>query len=72
MLEASEGDEALRFVEAYSGQAINLLLTDVVLPQLGGRSLAAYVAACYRGPVTSGYAEHGIVHHGQLDQSADV
>jgi two-component system cell cycle sensor histidine kinase/response regulator CckA len=73
VLEASEGDEALRFVKAYSGQAINLLLTDVVMPRLGGRSLAAYMAACFPGIkvlFTSGYAEHGIVHHGQLDQSA--
>jgi CheY-like chemotaxis protein len=72
VLEASEGDEALRLAKAYSGRAIDLLLTDVVMPQLGGRSLAAYMAACFPGIkvlFTSGDAEHGIVHHGQLDQS---
>ena len=30
VLEASEGDEALRFAKAYTGPAIDLLLTDVV------------------------------------------
>jgi two-component system, cell cycle sensor histidine kinase and response regulator CckA len=73
VLEASDGDEALRFVKTYSGHAIDLLLTDVVMPRLGGRSLATYMAACFPGIkvlFTSGYAEQGIVHHGQLDQSA--
>jgi PAS domain S-box-containing protein len=73
VLEASEGDEALRFARGYAGPAINLLLTDVVMPRLGGRSVAAYLRTCFPGIkvlFTSGYAEHGIVHHGQLDQGA--
>jgi PAS domain S-box-containing protein len=73
VLEASEGDEALRFVQAHSGLAINLLFTDVVLPKRGGRSLAAHVAACFPGIkvlFTSGYTEHGIAQHEPLDQSA--
>ena len=72
VLEASEGDEALRFINAYKGPAINLLLTDVIMPRLGGRSLAAYMAASFpdiKILFTSGYAEHGIVHQGQLDPS---
>jgi CheY-like chemotaxis protein len=70
VLQASEGDEALRFIQAYTGPSIDLLLTDVVMPRLGGRSLAAHMAACFpkiKVLFTSGYAEHGIVNQGQLD-----
>ena len=35
VLEASDGDEALRFIKTYSGSAIDLLLTDVVMPAPG-------------------------------------
>jgi two-component system, cell cycle sensor histidine kinase and response regulator CckA len=71
VLEASEGDEALRLAQAHAGRAIDLLLTDVVMPRLSGRSLAEYMAIGFPGIkvlFTSGYAERGIVHHGQLDQ----
>ena len=39
MLEASDGDEALRMVEQAPG-AIHLLITDLVMPRLGGCELA--------------------------------
>jgi PAS domain S-box-containing protein len=72
VLEASEGDEALRFINAYKGPGIDLLLTDVIMPRLGGRSLAAQMAASFPNIkilFTSGYAEHGVMHQGQLDPS---
>jgi CheY-like chemotaxis protein len=33
VLEASDGDAALRFIKGYSGRSIDLLLTDVVMPR---------------------------------------
>jgi CheY-like chemotaxis protein len=71
VLEATDGDEALSVIKAHAGAPIDLLLTDVVMPKLGGRSLAEYVALRYPGIkvlFTSGYAERGITHHGRLDQ----
>lgn len=39
MLAAADGSDALRFVEAAS-HTIDLLITDAVMPQISGRSLA--------------------------------
>jgi PAS domain S-box-containing protein len=59
VLEASDGDEALRIGQAHRGP-IHLLLTDVVMPRMGGRELADRLAAA-RGEMkvlyVSGYAE---------------
>lgn len=73
VLQAGDGDEALRLAQSHPGQAIDLLLTDVVMPRLSGRTLAEYLAVRFPGIkvlFTSGYAERGIVNHGQLDHQA--
>jgi signal transduction histidine kinase len=66
VLEASNGREALRVSEAHAGP-IELLLTDVIMPQMSGRELANEL-----GPIRpqmkvlylSGYIEDSIVRHG--------
>ena len=40
MLEASSGDEALALFESHDGE-IDLLLTDIVMPEMGGADLAS-------------------------------
>jgi PAS domain S-box-containing protein len=73
VLEAREGDEALGLAKAYAGPSIDLLLTDVVLPRRGGWALAESIAADFphiKVLFTSGYAEQGIVQHGQIERSA--
>jgi PAS domain S-box-containing protein len=72
ILEASDGSDALRIVESYQGK-IELLLTDVVMPRIGGRELAAQLATRFpqlRVIYMSGYAEYGVKGHGILHENA--
>jgi PAS domain S-box-containing protein len=70
VLEAANGKEALRLVQENGGEKIHLLLTDVVLPQMGGKELADQLKI-FRPDLkvlyTSGYTDYAIVHHGVLD-----
>ena len=69
VLVAGTPSEALALEERYT-EAIDLLLTDVVLPEMSGRSLANVMAT--RRPSTrvmymSGYTDGAIVHQGMLE-----
>jgi CheY-like chemotaxis protein len=70
VLVAKNGNEALAIVSDHAA-ALDLLITDVVLPQMSGRQLAGQLGAVLPGLkvlYVSGYAEHTIVHHGVLDE----
>jgi two-component system cell cycle sensor histidine kinase/response regulator CckA len=67
--EASDGKDALRLFADHVDD-IDLLITDVVMPQMGGRELAERMVAArsdLKVLYTSGYTQDGIVHHGVLD-----
>ena len=70
VLEATRGSEALLHCEQQQG-AIDLLLTDVIMPGgLNGRELAEQVRAVSPGVKVlymSGYTDDAIVHHGVLE-----
>ena len=69
VLEAALASEALQICRL-SEEPIDLLLTDVVMPQMSGPELAQELAEENFGiPVLymSGYTDDAIVHHGVLD-----
>jgi signal transduction histidine kinase/ActR/RegA family two-component response regulator len=69
VLEARDGRHALEISELRFG-AIDLLVTDVVMPGIGGCELATRLAELRPAmPVIymSGYTDTAIVHHGVLD-----
>jgi len=70
VLEAGNGEEALRVVQEHIGEKIHLLLTDVVMPQMGGKELADQLKLLrpdVKVLYTSGYTDDAIVHHGVLE-----
>ena len=72
VLEARSAEEALSHVESDS-TPVHLLLTDLVLPRMGGRELAERVSAVRPGIKTlfmSGYTDDDVVKHGVLDSRA--
>ncbi len=72
LLEAGDGDEARRISESHAG-ALDLLLTDVVMPRLNGPDLARILLAARPAmPVLymSGYADQAIYQSGVLEQGA--
>jgi signal transduction histidine kinase/ActR/RegA family two-component response regulator len=69
VLEASRGEEALSLCAAYE-QTIQLLLTDVVMPETSGKEVADRLRTLrpdIKVLFMSGYTDDAIVHHGVLD-----
>jgi two-component system cell cycle sensor histidine kinase/response regulator CckA len=70
-LQAAGGKQAIEVARRYSGP-IDLLLTDVVMPGLGGGSLAAVITA-FRPQLKvlyiSGYPNELIAYHGAIETS---
>jgi PAS domain S-box-containing protein len=72
VIEARDGQDALGRAESHDGP-IHLLLTDVVMPHLGGRELADRLTSArpeLRVLYLSGYTDDAVVRHGVLE--ADV
>ncbi len=73
VLATSEPAEAIRLAEQYNGR-IDLLMTDVVMPEMNGRDLAERLLALYPGLkrlFMSGYTADVIAHHGVLDEGVN-
>jgi signal transduction histidine kinase/ActR/RegA family two-component response regulator len=73
VLEAASGAEALRHLE--QDVAVDLLFTDVVMPDMNGRQLVDAVHARWPGMrvlYTTGYTRNAIVHNGMLDHDVDL
>ncbi len=69
VLPAAKPSEAIRLAGEYAGE-IHLLMTDVIMPEMNGRDLAAKLLSLYPGLkrlFMSGYTANVIAHHGVLD-----
>jgi PAS domain S-box-containing protein len=70
ILEAENGEDALHVFDRYHG-TVDLLLTDVVMPKMGGTELAEELrklAPDIQVVFMSGYTENAIVHQGVLKE----
>lgn len=70
VLEAARGDDAKRLIANNGGQKIDLLLTDMVLPEISGRTFADWLRLT--NPQThvlfvSGYLEESMAPHDRCD-----
>ena len=75
VLELSNGVEALRVASQPLGCDIDLLLTDVVMPLIGGRELSTKLRDIHlaaQAIYTSGYKDEAVVHHGMLEPGTDL
>ncbi len=73
VIEAADGTTALELLRARD-QAVDLLLTDVVMPVMSGRDLVARLDnrdVAIRVLYMSGYTDDEIVKHGVLDPDID-
>lgn len=71
VMAAANGEEGLRICKGFDGR-IDLMITDVVMPQMSGRELAERITALR--PETcvlymSGYTDDAIVRHGILEEN---
>jgi CheY-like chemotaxis protein len=70
VLRAANGQHALHVAREHKGSPIRLVVTDVIMPLMGGKVMAEWLKATYPGVkilFTSGYTDDAIAHHGVLD-----
>jgi len=73
VLAARSGAEALEILR--TGDRVDLLFSDVVMPGLSGPELATQATRLRPGLkvlFTSGYTENALIHHGRLDPGVQL
>ncbi len=73
VLPSESADKAIRLAEMHAGK-INLLITDVIMPEMNGRELAARLLSLYptlKCLFVSGYTADVIAKRGMLDNNVN-
>ncbi len=73
VLEATSGNEALEIAQRYQEGPIHLVLTDMVMPQMGGQSLVGYLTRWFPEICVvymSGYASSDLINRQVVGESA--
>ena len=73
VLEASNGEEAFHVAQSQIDNKIDLLITDIVMPQMGGRDLALWIRAMFPDAkilFTSGYPNRAFDDNDLLDENS--
>ncbi len=68
VLQAATGQEGLRVASDHKGAPIDLVITDIVMPQMGGKVMVEWLKATYPNLkilFTSGYTAETVAHEGQ-------
>jgi signal transduction histidine kinase len=74
VLTAANGQDALHVVREHTGLPISLVVTDVIMPQMGGKVMAEWLKTTYphlKILFTSGYTDNSIATHGVLDTEVE-
>jgi signal transduction histidine kinase len=74
VLSASNGQEALHVARDHKGAPIRLVVTDVMMPQMGGKVMAEWLRTTYpdlKILFTSGYTDDAIAQHGVLETGVE-
>jgi PAS domain S-box-containing protein len=71
VIDANNGKEAIELLYQSDQPTIDLLVTDVIMPEMGGKELSMKLQKRYpkmKVLYISGYTDNSIVHHGVLDE----
>jgi signal transduction histidine kinase len=71
---ASNGQDGLRAVREHKGSPIRLVVTDVIMPLMGGKVMTEWLKTTHPGLkilFTSGYTDDALAQHGVLDAGVE-
>src|SRR6185369_7757614 len=74
VLSASNGQDALHVARDHKGAPIRLVVTDVIMPLMGGKVMAEWLKTTFpdlKILFTSGYTDDAIAHHGVLEAGVE-
>jgi len=74
VLSAANGQDALQVAREHKGAPIRLVVTDVIMPLMGGKVMADWLTTTYpdlKILFTSGYTDDAIAQQGVLDAEVE-